>query len=387
MEKDLYKKSCEDLICGYLKNELTEDETSRLISWLEQDKKNKRLFDEMSDLWVTARATSPDPGFDAREGFLRFREKIKSTDSLKDSKTKTFRLRTLLRYAAIFIIAFSAGGSLFFFVGRNSIEPALQSVNKIVVPLGSKAWFSLSDGTFVTLNAGSTLNVSNGYGINNRIVRLDGEGYFNIAKDTNNPFVVQTPFLNVRARGTEFNVKAYSVDKTIETTLVSGSLQIEPVKEVNQGRITVLKPNQKVTFFKEDFVFTDEQGDKENEIPARTVSVKKIRTVAPARLIKEDIDVNPVTSWKENRWIFEQQSLAQIAVDLERKFDVRIIFESEKLKSYRFTGTILAEPIEQVLIALSMTAPINYNVRGRVVTLSENKDFIEINKNLYIKNH
>ena len=387
MEKDLYKKSCEDLICGYLKNELTEDETSRLISWLEQDKKNKRLFDEMSDLWVTARATSPDPGFDAREGFLRFREKIKSTDSLKDSKTKTFRLRTLLRYAAIFIIAFSAGGSLFFFVGRNSIEPALQSVNKIVVPLGSKAWFSLSDGTFVTLNAGSTLNVSNGYGINNRIVRLDGEGYFNIAKDTNNPFVVQTPFLNVRALGTEFNVKAYSVDKTIETTLVSGSLQIEPVKEVNQGRITVLKPNQKVTFFKEDFVFTDEQEDKENEIPARTVSVKKIRTVAPARLIKEDIDVNPVTSWKENRWIFEQQSLAQIAVDLERKFDVRIIFESEKLKSYRFTGTILAEPIEQVLIALSMTAPINYNVRGRVVTLSENKDFIEINKNLYIKNH
>ncbi len=387
MEKDLYKKSCEDLICGYLKNELTEDETSRLISWLEQDKKNKRLFDEMSDLWVTARATSPDPGFDAREGFLRFREKIKSTNNLKESKTKTFRLRTLLRYAAIFIIAFSAGGSLFFFVGRNSIEPALQSVNKIVVPLGSKAWFSLSDGTFVTLNAGSTLNVSNGYGINNRIVRLDGEGYFNIAKDTNNPFVVQTPFLNVRALGTEFNVKAYSVDKTIETTLVSGSLQIEPVKEVNQGRITVLKPNQKVTFFKEDFVFTDEQGDKENEIPARTVSVKKIRTVAPARLIKEDIDVNPVTSWKENRWIFEQQSLAQIAVDLERKFDVRIIFESEKLKSYRFTGTILAEPIEQVLIALSMTAPINYNVRGRVVTLSENKDFIEINKNLYIKNH
>jgi len=387
MEKDLYKKSCEDLICGYLKNELTEDETSRLISWLEQDKKNKRLFDEMSDLWVTARATSPDPGFDAREGFLRFREKIKSTNNLKESKTKTFRLRTLLRYAAIFIIAFSAGGSLFFFVGRNSIEPALQSVNKIVVPLGSKAWFSLSDGTFVTLNAGSTLNVSNGYGINNRIVRLDGEGYFNIAKDTNNPFVVQTPFLNVRALGTEFNVKAYSVDKTIETTLVSGSLQIEPVKEVNQGRITVLKPNQKVTFFKEDFVFTDEQEDKENEIPARTVSVKKIRTVAPARLIKEDIDVNPVTSWKENRWIFEQQSLAQIAVDLERKFDVRIIFESEKLKSYRFTGTILAEPIEQVLIALSMTAPINYNVRGRVVTLSENKDFIEINKNLYIKNH
>jgi hypothetical protein len=63
------------------------------------------------------------------------------------------------------------------------------------------------------------------------------------------------------------------------------------------------------------------------------------------------------------------------------------VFDSEKLKSYRFTGTILAEPIEQVLVALSMTAPINYKVRGRVVTLSENKDFIEINRDLYSNRH
>lgn len=387
MGNDGYNKSDEDLICGYLKNELTGEETSRLIRWLEQDKNNKLLFDEMSDLWVTVRAASANPGFDAREGFLKFRGRINPSDNRQENKVKTVWLKTIVRYAAAIIIAFSAGGVLFWFAGKNSVAPVSQSINKIVVPLGSRAWFSLSDGTVVTLNAGSTLNVSRDYGINNRIVQLDGEGYFDIARDTNKPFVVQTPFLNVRALGTEFNVKAYSVDKTIETTLVSGSVQIEPVKEINQGMITVLKPNQKVTFYKEDSVFISGSGEKEKEAPSRIESVKKIRTAAPARLVTENVNVDPVTSWKENRWIFEQQSLAQIAVDLERKFDVQIVFDSEKLKSYRFTGTILAEPIEQVLVALSMTAPINYRVRGRVVTLFENQNFIEINKDLYKTKH
>jgi len=385
MENDGYKKSCEDLIYGYLRNELTSEETSRLISWLEQDKNNKQLFDEMSELWITTRAASPNPGFNAREGFNNFRKKIKTTYNQKDNNIKTAWLKTIVRYAAVILIAFSASGALFYFIGRNSAAPAVQSINKLVVPLGSKAWFSLSDGTVVTLNAGSTLNVSQDYGVNNRIVRLDGEGYFNIAKDKNNPFVVQTPFLNIRALGTEFNIKAYSADRTIETTLVSGSLQIEPVKEINQGQITVLKPNQKLTFFKSDSSFTSGSEMKEKEETARSENIKKIRTVPVTRLVTENVNVDPVTSWKENRWIFEQQSLSQIAIDLERKFDVQIIFDSERLKSYRFTATILAEPIEQVLMALSMAAPVTYKIRGRVVTLSENKDFIEINKDLYKK--
>ncbi len=387
MGNDGYNKSEEDLICGYLQNELTGEETSRLIRWLEQDKENKRLFDDMSDLWVTVRAASANPGFDAREGFRKFRARINPANNKQENKMKTVWLKTLVRYAAAIIIAFSAGGVLFWFAGKNSVTPVSQSINTLVVPLGSRASSTLSDGTVVTLNAGSTLNVSRDYGINNRIVRLEGEGYFNIARDTSKPFVVQTPFLSVRALGTEFNIKAYSVDRTIETTLVSGSVQIEPVKEINQGKITVLKPNQKVTFYKEDSVFISESGERKNEAPSRPESVKRIRTATPARLVTEDVNVDPVTSWKENRWIFEQQSLAQIAVDLERKFDVQIVFDSEKLKSYRFTGTILAEPIEQVLVALSMTAPIDYKVRGRVVTLSENKDFIEINKDLYSNRH
>jgi ferric-dicitrate binding protein FerR (iron transport regulator) len=103
------------------------------------------------------------------------------------------------------------------------------------------------------------------------------------------------------------------------------------------------------------------------------------------RLVRENVDVEPVISWKENRWIFEKQRLSQIAVELERKFDIQIYFDSERLKTVRFTGIILAEPIEQVLEVMSHSAPINFKLKGRVVTLSENKNFEKLNKSLYNK--
>jgi transmembrane sensor len=107
------------------------------------------------------------------------------------------------------------------------------------------------------------------------------------------------------------------------------------------------------------------------------------KPVSIARAVTENVDVKPVISWKENKWIFEKKSLEQIAIELERKFDVRIEFESERLKAYRFTGTLLAEPIEQVLEVMSISAPINFDLKGKVVTLSENKNFEKLNKLLY----
>jgi ferric-dicitrate binding protein FerR (iron transport regulator) len=251
--------------------------------------------------------------------------------------------------------------------------------------MGSRAQFTLADGTVVTLNAGSTLRTDNHFGINDRIVELEGEGYFKVAKDKIKPFIVKTPYLKVTALGTEFNVKAYSIDKTIETTLVNGSVKIEPNSDGGKGEITILQPNQKLTFYKEDPRIEDNSKKPAGKSQTEIKPVKVQSTASAVRLVKENVNIEPVVSWKESRWIFENQSLSQMAVDLERKFDVQILFASERLKSYRFTGTILAEPIEQVLEVMSITAPIDFKLNGRVVTLSEDKDLIEVNKNLYIQ--
>ena len=385
MESTQDKKTEEDLIYGYLKGDLTPEETRELIVWIKLDKANKQIFDESCEIWITIQSSSKNPGYNAQEGFWKFRQRIKNSDQSGSIPSKIRFLKTAVRYAAIFVIAFLSGGILFYQFGNRSSSRSAQGISELVVPLGSRAQFTLADGTVVTLNAGSTLRTDNHFGINDRIVELEGEGYFKVAKDKIKPFIVKTPYLKVTALGTEFNVKAYSIDKTIETTLVNGSVKIEPNSDGGKGEITILQPNQKLTFYKEDYRMEDNSKKPAGKSQTEIKPVKVQSTASAVRFVKENVNIEPVVSWKESRWIFENQSLSQMAVDLERKFDVQILFASERLKSYRFTGTILAEPIEQVLEVMSITAPIHFKLNGRVVTLSEDKDLIEVNKNLYIQ--
>ena len=89
------------------------------------------------------------------------------------------------------------------------------------------------------------------------MVQLEGEAYFKVAKDRERPFTVRTSHLNIMALGTEFNIKSYSDDKRIETTLVEGSLKIEEITDKSTPEVRVLKPNQKLTFNKENSLIID----------------------------------------------------------------------------------------------------------------------------------
>jgi len=377
------KQSPVNLVPGYLNGELTADETSELISWMKLDSANKIYFDECCEIWITSKASLKHPGYNFQSGFWKFKQKIKPGEDLSVASNKINLYKTITRYAAIFIIAFSLSGLLFYFIGRNQSPFQKQSFSELIVPLGSRTQLTLNDRTEVILNAGSRLKYDNRFGIHNRVVQLEGEGYFKVAKDVGWPFIVKTSHLNIMALGTEFNVKAYADDNTIETTLVEGSIKVEPVTDNNISEVKMLKPNQKLTFYKEDSRIIDEATGTKDKIEENINPVQTEKSIKIPRLVTENINVEPVISWKENRWIFEKQSLEQIAIDLERKFNVQIIFESERLKTFRFTGTIIAEPIEQVLEVMSISAPINFKLKGRVVTLSENKNFEQLNKNLY----
>jgi transmembrane sensor len=377
------KQPADNLIPDYLKGELADDEIRELIKWIKHDSANKRYFDEYCEIWITAKASLKNPGYNFHEGFWKFKQKIKTDEDLSIGLSKTNLFKTVTRYAAIFIIAFSLSGLLFNHLSKNQIKIPKQSFSELIVPMGSRAQFILSDGTTVILNAGSRLKFDNRFGIDERVVQLEGEGYFKVAKDTTRLFTVKTSYLNVMALGTAFNVKAYSNDKTIETTLVEGSVKIEGTNDKIRTEVMVLKPNQKLTFFKEDSTMVDETANPNVKTENNKQLLQVQKTLAIPRLVRENVDVEPVISWKENRWIFEKERLSQIAIELERKFDIQIHFESERLKTFRFTGIIVAEPIEQVLEVMSLTAPINFKLKGSVVTLSENKNFEKLNKSLY----
>jgi ferric-dicitrate binding protein FerR (iron transport regulator) len=368
----------------YLEGTGSHEDTIMVKKWFSDIESEDELYNKCLQFWDGMSLEPNIKDYNGDHILNMIYHKIKIEETVFLNKANIFKKIT--RYAAIFILAASLSGMLFYSIGNKRAAIPKLHYSELIVPLGSRAQFTLSDGTSVTLNAGSRLKYDNRFGIKDRVVQLEGEGYFKVAKDASRPFTVKTLYLNVRALGTEFNVKAYPDDKTIETTLVEGSVKIESISDKSNGEILVLKPNQKLTFYKKDSTMVDETADANGKIENKPLPIQKQKLASISRLVTENVDVDPVISWKENRWIIEKQSLSQIAVELERKFDVQIIIESERLKSFRFTGTIIAEPIDQVLQVMSISAPINFKLKGKVVTLSENKNFEELNKSLYNQN-
>jgi ferric-dicitrate binding protein FerR (iron transport regulator) len=371
------------VLIKYLEGTGSYEDIRKVREWFGNTESEEELYNKCFQFWEGLSLEPELSEYSEKNILDHIHHEIKIEEEVFLTKTNIFK--SLTRYAAIFIIAFSISGVLFYYLGSNRMAIPKESFSELTVPLGSRAKFSLPDGTTVTLNAGSRLKYDNRFGFSDRVVQLEGEGYFKVAKDASKPFIVKTSYLSVRALGTEFNVKAYPDDRTIETTLVEGAVNIESISDSKVAEIHVLKPNQKFTYFKNDSTIVDETTSAKEKTANKIKPIEKQKIASIPKLVTENINIEPVISWKENRWVFEKQSLSQIAIALERKFDVQIKFESDRLKTFRFTGIIINEPIEQVLDFMRITAPIDFKLKGRVVTISENRSFEKINKNLYIK--
>ena len=258
---------------------------------------------------------------------------------------------------------------------------------EIQAPLGAKSQVNLIDGTKVWLNAGSKLQYSTGFGQENREVRLVGEAFFDVAKNTALPFDVKTSGLIVRALGTSFNVKAYPNEATIETILVEGEVEISHVlktERTDKNETVLLKPNQRLTLKKSTSEILVETNIEKKEKASEPLAALPKTPVSPTvKTVEATIDLMSQTSWKDKRWRIESEDLDSFATKLERRYNVTISFQDKDLPRYKFSGTFEDEPIEEVLRALSLAAPIKFSLKGNQVTLSRNNKFKDAYKSLY----
>jgi len=378
----------QELMIRFLTGSLGRKEESEFIAWLGTDEKNRKTFDEFRTIWITGKKQCNPDGFDPAKAYDRFLGKINKKPGLEHQGSGNIRIfRTIYRVAAIIAIIYSLGHITDIFI-KNSSKPENIAYQEIRVPLGSKSTIILPDKTRVTLNAGSVLKYDIGFGKKSREIELTGEGYFDVAQDMQKIFIVKTGHINIKALGTEFNVKSYPEDKSIETTLVSGLLQVEKIdqesnKPLKDGSV-ILQPKQRLTFYKDTEDITVGKTQKETvlqetekmEIAKKTVPEKHI-------LVEKNVDIVPDVSWKDARWVIYREELAQLAVKLERRYDISIVFQDDDLKSFRFTGTLANESIEQVLRAMSLTAPIDFEVDGNTVIFKENIEFKKKYRDLY----
>ncbi len=130
-----------------------------------------------------------------------------------------------------------------------------------------------------------------------------------------------------------------------------------------------LKPNQKAVYVKSNKNISINNTVQKPQI-ALNDAPEKTKTLP---LVVENMaDTKLTTSWKDSRWIFKSEKLAKLAPILERRYDISIIFRDSVLQSYKFTGTLKEESLEQVLNAMCLAAPIRFEINHNQVLFYEN---------------
>jgi ferric-dicitrate binding protein FerR (iron transport regulator) len=225
----------------------------------------------------------------------------------------------------------------------------------------------LSDGTKVWLNAGSKLTYPNVFPGDRREVKLEGEAYFEVAKASKAPFSVHAGKITVGVLGTSFNVKAYNGDKDIETTLITGKVQVTMDNEPE--KLILLSPHEKLTIVNEAESEREKKGaGTQAPEPKKTYNALRYQV----QLLPQSIDNGFVeTAWVNNKLVINDESFETVAHMLERKYDVSIRFGDERLKEEHISGVFEKESIDEVLQILKMTTGFKYRIDGKTIYLSK----------------
>lgn len=213
--------------------------------------------------------------------------------------------------------------------------------NTLAVPYGKKFELTLSDGTHIYLNSGSSLRYPVRF-LNQapRDVYLDGEAYFTVTSDESHPFTVHTHELNTRATGTEFNVSSYENDHNTFTVLVEGSVQVYDKINEGEGLFTPVEPGQRALF---------EDG----------------------KITVEAANVDKYTAWITGKLLFTDDRFDLILKKLERHFDVKIENRFLELNNKRFTGTFRNETLDQILTVFNAHTPFEYTTNGDRIIINK----------------
>ncbi|OKL40020.1 FecR family protein [Pontibacter flavimaris] len=207
--------------------------------------------------------------------------------------------------------------------------------NTISTPVGGQYQVVLPDGSKVWLNAASSLHFPSAFTGRERVVELTGEGYFEISRDIQKPFIVKVNAATVEVLGTHFNIMSYANEGRIATTLLEGS-----VKVGNGSATKVLVPGQQATIGKE--------------------------------ILLKEVDVDEAVAWKNGLFYFNNADIATVMRQLERWYGIEASYSGEKPKKH-FSGIISRDTeIDKVLEMLALTRAIQFRTEGRKIIISGN---------------
>ena len=350
------------LLSKKLSGEASDQELKELESLILSHPEWQYAIQNLGDLW---KHEAPKDEAQADDAYMlhlhRMTEMNIPFGDLPDEIPATDNRRKIKRWywAAAAVLILSAG-----FLGANKFSRStpkgqLAQVNEISTRKGSKSKVQLPDGTIVWLNAGSKLTYDKEYGQQIREVNLSGEGYFDVVKMKEKPFIIHTSNINIKVLGTVFNVRAYPEDKQTETSLIRGSIEVTVNNRPDNKWILV--PNDK--FIVENELFIKKEAEKNlaaYEPPV--ISIDKVKHTAVDSTVVE-------TQWVDNKLVFQDESFEDLATRMERWYNVEIEIDNNNLLQKRMTGNFEKETVEQAIEALKVMIPFKHEQVGNKIII------------------
>jgi hypothetical protein len=215
--------------------------------------------------------------------------------------------------------------------------------NVVVTPVGGEYQLTLSDGTKVWLNALSEIRYPIKFSGDTRKVKVSGEVYFEVAKNRKTPFVVDVNNVEIKVLGTQFNVKAYPNDDSIETTLIEGAVRLKATGLSGNVTSVDLAPGFQASFNRS----------------SKNMNTRKVH-------------VENYIAWKDGKFIFQSEKLSNIMRKLERWYDVKVFFENQNLKDLLFSARMNRYGnINDLLTKFEQTTNVKFEIKNNIILIKE----------------
>lgn len=293
------------LLDRYLKGETSHQENELIEHWLNEndnpDAQWRHLKENQKDRWLT-------------NVFGQIQDSIQVSEPKVTVMPQKVRIwRYVAGAAAVLAICFTL--RLEWPALQSRLNPAELAVVK--VPLNQQKLITLADGSKVWINAGSQLRYPKRFKGKKREVYLSGEAYFDIRHDVEKTFIIYTGDVVTTVLGTAFDIREDKSSHTIKVTVARGKVNVAN----GDKQLGILTPNQQISF-----------------------------NVLNHQAIQTEVDAEQAIAWQKSELHFEDITFAQAARQLEQRFNVKINFSNNKVKSCRFTGTALkGERLEKIL--------------------------------------
>lgn len=322
-----------ELLHRLIAGSTTEEENRELMEWFRQCASQEEFFMLFENVWRDSPDEMPR---DVQERMYRRlnRDLGEEKKTIKVIPWHSYFSRKIwqrVAVACIIVVLSLANYNMFHKQKQLSTQNFTVSAEK-----GQRAFVTLPDSTKVWLNSDTKISYPADYGMKERNVALMGEAYFEVAKNPDKRFIVETKGMQVEALGTAFNINAYKNDNKIIASLFSGSVRVS-----YEDHVTILKPHESV----------------------------KVDLLTRDFFQYEDNNMKDIALWRENEITFDGESLEEIAHIINRLYNTTIYIEDESLKKECYIGTVRNNSLENFIDIINLTTPVVYENKGDTVFL------------------